>query len=356
MGTHEKRFQTLPKLIHFNRLFDKNGILQHSFHSQPDPGHGYSIDDNARALVVLSLLAKYSGAKKYETAIRTVIRFIEGQKSTNGSFKNYLYISDSGDFLSREEAGDGLGEVIWSCGYYHYLFPRGPHRNRVIQLTSGTLDGLKDQKSLRLMSYALGGLAYQLMADPKNKIFRKHAQLIADQLVVLFDKHSTAEWLWFEKWLSYGNAILPWSLLLAGDVFSRPAYLRIGLTSLDFLLSETTLGQIPVPVGQGRWYEHGGVRSVYDQQPIEAGYTVLACITACRVTGKKKYRAAARRWFEWFYGRNIENLSLIDESDGGCYDGLEPWKVNQNKGAESTLCYLLAHLLLYADEKKLRRW
>ena len=97
---------------------------------------------------------------------------------------------------------------------------------------------------------------------------------------------------------------------------------------------------------------HPKEKAMFDQQPIEAGYTVPACLSANQATGQRFYFQQAQQWLGWFHGHNLVGLSLIDKKDGGCYDGLESWRVNLNKGAESTICYLLAYLSLAAYEKK----
>ncbi len=46
--------------------------------------------------------------------------------------------------------------------------------------------------------------------------------------------------------------------------------------------------------------------------------------------------------FRWFLGENDLQVSLYDNSTGGCRDGLHPDRVNENQGAESTLSFLMA--------------
>ena len=50
--------QQLPeiKLDHLHRMTDATGILQHSKYKVPDRTHGYCVDDNARALIVVVTL------------------------------------------------------------------------------------------------------------------------------------------------------------------------------------------------------------------------------------------------------------------------------------------------------------
>jgi hypothetical protein len=41
-------------------------------------------------------------------------------------------------------------------------------------------------------------------------------------------------------------------------------------------------------------------------------------------------------------GKNDLQIALYDPATGGCRDGLHPERVNQNRGAESTLAFLMA--------------
>ena len=56
----------------------------------------------------------------------------------------------------------------------------------------------------------------------------------------------------------------------------------------------------------------------------------------------------ARRAFEWFLGRNHLQRPLYDFATGGCSDGLGSEALNANEGAESTLAFHRAALLLDA--------
>ena len=50
--------------------------------------------------------------------------------------------------------------------------------------------------------------------------------------------------------------------------------------------------------------------------------------------------------FNWFLGKNHLNQIMYNPISGGGYDGLEKENVNLNQGAESTVCYLTARLLM----------
>jgi hypothetical protein len=50
--------------------------------------------------------------------------------------------------------------------------------------------------------------------------------------------------------------------------------------------------------------------------------------------------------FSWFLGNNHLNQIIYNPCTGGCYDGLEEHNVNLNQGAESTVSYLNARLIV----------
>ena len=67
-----------------------------------------------------------------------------------------------------------------------------------------------------------------------------------------------------------------------------------------------------------------------------------ACLEAYQATDDTSWLKEARLAFDWFLGSNDLGLELYDAKTGGCCDGLQEDRVNQNQGAESTLAFLLA--------------
>jgi hypothetical protein len=94
-------------------------------------------------------------------------------------------------------------------------------------------------------------------------------------------------------------------------------------------------------VGNG-WWPHGGAKSRFDQQPIEATALLLAAESAYLVTADDRYRTAMERSYAWFLGGNDLGLDVADPVRGAGYDGLTARGVNTNQGAESTLMWLMA--------------
>ena len=119
--------------------------------------------------------------------------------------------------------------------------------------------------------------------------------------------------------------------------------LEIGLKSLRWLASiqKAQAGHFR-PIGNDGFYERGGARADFDQQPVEAQAMVSACLEAFRATQDASWSREARRAFEWFLGRNDLGLPLHDSSTGGCSDGLHHDRINENQGAESSLAFHLS--------------
>jgi hypothetical protein len=108
-----------------------------------------------------------------------------------------------------------------------------------------------------------------------------------------------------------------------------------------------------VPIGSNGFYQRGGARARFDQQPVEAQAMVSACLAAHRITGDKSWYKEARCAFDWFLGRNDLNLPIYDPTTGGCRDGLHPDRPNENQGAESSLAFLQSVLELRLAETSL---
>jgi hypothetical protein len=125
----------------------------------------------------------------------------------------------------------------------------------------------------------------------------------------------------------------------------------VGVESLRWLMDHQIVDEVFAPIGSNGFYYHGGTKAKFDQQPIEAQVTISACIKAYELTGDGEWLRTARLAFDWFMGKNQLGLPLYDTQTGGCRDGLQPDRINQNEGAESTLSFDLALLELCLLEK-----
>ena len=69
---------------------------------------------------------------------------------------------------------------------------------------------------------------------------------------------------------------------------------------------------------------------------------VSAAIEACNADDDLYWCDQAHLAFDWFLGRNDLGQPLYDTGTGGCHDGLQENRLNENQGAESTLAFLLS--------------
>ena len=157
------------------------------------------------------------------------------------------------------------------------------------------------------------------------------------------------DWPWCEETLTYDNARLPQALLLSGQWLDDDEMVQTALRALTWLkeIQYDESGCYFAAIGNKGWFTRGGDKAQFDQQPIEAAAMVDACIAAFNITRDEQWITYAYRCLNWYQGDNELNLSLYDHATGGCRDGLQVQSVNENQGAESTLCWLMALLAIY---------
>ena len=73
---------------------------------------------------------------------------------------------------------------------------------------------------------------------------------------------------------------------------------------------------------------------------------VEAALTALKSSSNENFKKTAQTAFEWYHGRNTQEVALYNQETCTCFDGITPEGLNQNQGAEATLSYYLAYLKL----------
>jgi hypothetical protein len=340
------------KLDHLLRLTDDTGMLQHALFSVPNLAEGYTTDDNARALIVAVLLEQLGNRSVDADHLATkYLAFLNLAFDPQlGRFRN---------FLSHQRAwlGDGSedchGRTLWALGT-----AIGRSRDIGLQGAAGhlfelALPAVHALTSPRAWSFALLGIQEYLTCFPGDRDAVRMSDELVRRLLQRYQDARSPGWSWFEDSLAYDNARLPQALLSASFSAGDGPRAAVALATLNWLASV----QHPaprshfVPIGSAGFYPKAGERARFDQQPVEAGAMVAACLQALRVTGDVRWRKEAWSAFRWFLGQNDLHTSLYDESTGGCRDGLHPDRPNENQGAESTLSFLTALLELRLLER-----
>jgi hypothetical protein len=328
--------------------------MQHATYGIPDWRFGYTTDDAARALVVTLMHYRQCGDDAALDLATRYLSFLAYAQLPDGHFHNVM--SYTRQFLDERGSEDTVGRALWGLGTAVALAPGEGMRALARERFERALDALALTYP-RALAYAICGLYNFLLHYDGAALVRRKLIECAEQLVVWYEqscvearKASSGAWCWFDDALTYANAKMPQALLLAHGVTGAAHFRHIGLASLDFLLAETYHDGYFDFVGNQGWYRRGGVRAILGQQPIEAGYTAEACLTAYDLTGERRYLQLAQAAAEWLLGRNRFGARLYDLATGACADGLDPQGPSLNQGAESVICALLA-LLVVAEKR-----
>jgi glycosyltransferase involved in cell wall biosynthesis len=329
------------RIGHFLSLCDSTGMLQHAVHGVADRAHGYCVDDNARALLFSSALARSGEAKLSETITARFAAFIQhAWNPDTRRFRNFM----SYDHRWLEESGseDSHGRTLWALAECARRDTDPSRRRWAAALFRMALPAAEAFRSPRAWAFSLLGLdafCAQAGAGPEADRVRG---LLAEGLMAVLSAAEGKDWIWFEDVLAYDNARLPQALIQTGVATGTPAYVDAGLRSLRWLMSlQTAPAGHFRPVGTTSFGRPRRKPEAFDQQPVEAAATISACLAASQADDGAEWPAGALRAFGWFLGENDLRTTLIDRDTGSCSDGLHPDRRNENKGAESVLSYLL---------------
>ena len=340
-------------LGHFKKLTTNFGMIQFSKINHPDLDSGYTIDDNARAMVAMCMHYEQTGDKKDLAAIKIYLDFIAHCMQPGGSFLNYVDADKAFTGQNQEvNLDDANGRAIWALG--HLISKRNLLPEALVHQAE-TIFGrmvrhFETVYSTRAMAFAIKGLYYSLstMPLPQNRAL---LVTLSDRLVQMYRHEAASGWHWFESYLTYGNSTLPEAMLCAWQSTGNPVYKDIARQSFDFLLAHTfTETGIKVIPNDG-WMQKGQEKAHFGEQPIDVAYTILALQHFYEVFLDDSYLEKMEIAFNWFLGHNHLYQTIYNPCTGGCYDGLEETRVNLNQGAESTVSYLMARL---AFEKSLQ--
>ncbi len=339
-----------PVLTAVERMSDATGMLQHSIYSVPDRRHGYCIDDNARALILMSKI------DEVDETVRDRWTAIYGgfvQHAWNPDkrkFRNFMNFDRT--WCEDEGSEDSNGRAIWALGVTARDARAQKHRDWAAMLFDETASIAFDLGSPRAHAFAMLGAAAMAEAHPGHALSREILTRFGDELITLLEAARRPAWSWFEIVLAYDNARLPEALLRAGRVLGRRDFLDTGLETLAWIAERQTSpeGRFRA-VGTESFGREYADPLPFDQQPLEAQATIDACLAAHEATGDAHWAKEAMRAYRWYLGANDLDTPLASVADGGCFDGLMPTGLNRNQGAESILALQLANCAISALSK-----
>ncbi len=322
------------------RLTDDCGILQHSRLTVPDRTHGYCLDDNARALLLLHKLPGPVDEERKQLSIIYAAFIEHAWNESLGCFRNFM--SYEGKWLEDKGSDDSFGRSVWAAGTAAESHEIGL-QHWAKNLLDRVLPHVQRVSWPRSNAFLLIGLSRLadagFRADVIPGIISEKAAHLAEQ----FEQRRLTDWPWFEDHLSYDNARLPEALLRAGKALGNDELVEYGLDALLWLGKRQTSpnGHFrPIATADFIRFRDGG--SVFDQQPLEAAAMVDACEAAFSIDGNAHWIREAERAYDWYFGANDAGASLVEPEKGECYDGLTRAGMNLNQGAESVLAFQLA--------------
>lgn len=309
-----------PDYTHLLDLIDDTGIFEHTRYGVPRRAHGYTVDDAARAIVVLCQGLEDGSHRR---ALEVLLSMVLDALTLEGRFRNRL------TFERRwldEIPDDTQGRAVWALG----VTATCAHDSGLRAAARSALDDLTPVQSPHLRPHAYAALGAHALwsAEPDDPLAKKFMGAAT--------RFQGMRRPWPEKRLSYANGRVPAAMLAAGEVTGRDDLIELGLSTLDWLEKAETLEDrlsfTPV-FGRGP----GDVRPGFDQQPIEAAALADAAERAWLITLDPRWKATIFRCGAWLMGANDSGTGLYDTTTGATRDGLMEDGVNANSGAESTI-------------------
>lgn len=335
-------------LQHLYRMTNDVGIVQFAKLNLPDIKTGYTLDDNARAMVATCMIYQHKGKAKDLDLIREYLEFISMCQQSGGNFLNYvdkeLQFTTQNDEVNLD---DSNGRAIWALGYLASMNKVLPSdiTEKADKIISRSLVHILSMYSTRAMAFSIKGLYYYYQKKNAPGI-KSVLKMLAHRIMLMYKFESGKGWNWFESYLTYANSIIPEAMLYAWLVTEDEEYKKIAYESFNFLLSKTFNEQGIEVISNRGWLNKGHTPEKYGEQPIDVAYTIMTLSLFYDVSHDESYRQKLITAFNWFLGHNRLNQIVYNPVTGGCYDGLEETHVNLNQGAESLASYLMARLIM----------
>lgn len=340
------------KLDHLHKMTTEIGLIQFAKLNQPDSTSGYTLDDNARALIVICEYYKLTKNNSLIPALKKYFSFILNCQRHDGRFFNY--VDENSTFTKQNDKvnlEDSNGRAIWALGQlleienlipasYAYLF------NRARECFEEFISNAIHCNSPRAIAFIIKGIAVSGLAQP-DSVYNFTLRKLGSKLTKMYHSESAHDWKWFEPYLTYGNSVLPEAMLEVYKLTKMEEYKVIAFESFNFLLKHLFKNEEFTVISNQTWFLRGDSLkecSLGGQQPIDVAYTILALKNFHKVFSNEGYEEKMELAFSWFMGNNHLKQIVYNPCTTGCFDGLELKNVNLNQGAESTVSYLLARM------------
>jgi glycosyltransferase involved in cell wall biosynthesis len=343
---HKAPLTATPGLGGVFAMSDHTGMFQHAIGVVPDRRHGYCLDDNARALMLMNVASGLPDQERARWSL-TYASFIQHAWNEDKlAFRNFMNF----DRTWCEELGseDSNGRTLWALGHTVENSADADLRAWAKRWYDTALPHCSGFASPRTIAFMMLGAAAVMRAQPGHRASREMLVKGGEVLAKLLERERRPDWAWFEAMLGYDNPRLSQALIEAGLALGDQTLAEAGLETLDWIAGQQISAQGHFrPIGSetfGR--EHAWLP--FDQQPLEAQAAVEAARAAYAATQDTRWFHHAQAAWNWFFGANDRGVVLGDLVTGRSRDGINPRGANENCGAESILAFQLAHYSMLA--------
>jgi glycosyltransferase involved in cell wall biosynthesis len=334
----------LPGLSGVFAMSDGTGMLQHAIGIVPDRRHGYCLDDNVRALMLMNVAEGLTESERQERSL-TYASFIQHAWNPEAKrFRNFMHFDR--DWAEDIGSEDSNGRALWTLGQTVEHASTTGLREWAMRWFDQVAVHLAELTAPRSRAFTMLGAAAVLRVCGSHRV----AERILDEggavLHRLVESSRRPDWSWFEAVLGYDNPRLSQALIEAGVAQGRSEWTEAGLDTLSWIADrQTAVGGYFRAVGSetfGSPYS----QQPFDQQPLEAQAAIEAAEAAYAAAPEDRWVEHALTAYRWYFGANDRRVVLADVMTGRCRDGVTPRGANENCGAESILAFQLGYYSL----------
>ena len=328
-------------LAHLSAMTDDVGLVQHATFDLPNWHEGYCVDDNCRGLLLTTMMGDDRDVEsdRLHRIYKTFVNY--AVEPETGAVRNFMGFDRT--WLERRGSDDSIGRVAWSLGRCVGDSENADDQDWAMSLIDPVVREAAATTSPRTWAFVILACDGVLRRFDGHREYRRMMDELADRFVNLYRDRAGEGWRWIEDIVTYDNAKIPESLLVAGTRSKRPELTEVGLEMLEWLTEVQTAPEGHFrPIGNDGFLQRGKALPSFDQQPLEAWATVSACLEAGHVTGEERWYEHGDEALAWFLGRNDLRTPVVDLVTGACHDGVQHNRINRNRGAESTLAWLLS--------------
>jgi glycosyltransferase involved in cell wall biosynthesis len=339
--SYELPLSGAPSLSGVFTMSDGCGMLQHSIGVVPDRRHGYCLDDNARALMLMNIAPGLSHDERMRWSLAYAGFIQHAWNPDVGRFRNFMRFDRS--WCEDVGSEDSNGRALWALGHTAALAPDRALRAWGRQWFDETAPMFDSMTSPRTIAFAILGAAAVHRADCAHVRAIDMLEHGGAALFALLEANRSPGWPWFEPRLAYDNPRLCQALIEAGLERGRPNWVTAGLETLRWLAHRQTAAEGHFRPAGSEGFCVDGDQLPFDQQPLEAQAAVEAAVVAFEACDDPCWIEHGLAAYRWYFGGNDRGVVLADMDSGRCRDGVTPRGANENMGAESILAFQLAH-------------